>query len=146
MELFAKIVSDRKPSAVLANSTILHIWQGSEYAFAISSRENTTLVASTLKQYCWWHYITNITERQVKVYSWSNFSMKYMTFGAMLNIPSTRYKIQKKLKNDKRFNNRGYSLFFLMGIFFKHLRFIPSILKWQDCKIFTKLVPSQTPS
>ena len=34
----------------------------------------------------------------------------------------------------------------LMGIFLKHLWSIPSILKWQDCKIFTKLLPSQTPS
>ena len=43
-------------------------------------------------------------------------------------------------------NNRGYSLFFLIGIFLKHLWLIPNILKWQDCKIFTQLVPSQTPS
>ena len=49
-------------------------------------------------------------------------------------------------KNDKRFNNRGYSLFFLIDIFLKHLWLIPNILKWQNCKIFTKLVPSQTPS
>ena len=27
-----QVVSDWKPSTVLANSTILHIWQGSEYA------------------------------------------------------------------------------------------------------------------
>ena len=32
-------------------------------------------------------------------------------------------------KNDKRFNNRGYSLFFLMDIFLKYLRLIPNILK-----------------
>ena len=49
-------------------------------------------------------------------------------------------------RNDKRFNNRAYLLLFLMGIFLKHLWLIPNILKWQDCKIFTKLVPSQTPS
>ena len=49
-------------------------------------------------------------------------------------------------KSDKRFNNRGYSLLFLMGIFLKHLWLIPNILKWQNCKIFTKLVPSQNPS
>ena len=49
-------------------------------------------------------------------------------------------------RNDKRFNNRGYSLFFLMGIFLKHLSLIPNILKWQDFKIFTKLVSLQTPS
>ena len=34
----------------------------------------------------------------------------------------------------------------LMSIFLKHLWLIPNILKWRDCKIFTKLVPSQTPS
>ena len=35
---------------------------------------------------------------------------------------------------------------FLMVIILKHLWSIPNILKWQDCKIFTKLVPSQTHS
>ena len=30
------------------------------------------------------------------------------------------------------------------GIFLKHPWLIPNILKWQDCKIFTKLVPFQT--
>ena len=41
-------------------------------------------------------------------------------------------------RNDKRFSNHNYSLFFLMGIFLKHLF---------DCKmIFTKLAPSQAPS
>ena len=49
-------------------------------------------------------------------------------------------------KNDNRFNNRGYSLFFLMGIFLKHLWLIPHILKWQNCKIFTNIAPSQNPS
>ena len=49
-------------------------------------------------------------------------------------------------RNDKRFNNRGYSLFLLLGIFLKHLWLIPNRLKWQDCEIFTKLVPSQTSS
>ena len=53
-------------------------------------------------------------------------------------------KIRENKRNDKCFNNRGYSLFFLMGIFLNHLWLIPNILKWQDCKIFTKLVPSQT--
>ena len=33
-----------------------------------------------------------------------------------------------------------------MGIFLKHLWFIQNILKWRNCKIFTKLVPSDTPS
>ena len=49
-------------------------------------------------------------------------------------------------RNDKRFNSRGFSLFILMGIFLKHLWLIPNILKWKCRKIFTKLVPSQTPS
>ena len=40
-------------------------------------------------------------------------------------------------KNDKHFNNRGYSLFFVMGIFLKHLGLIPNILKWKAWKILT---------
>ena len=55
-------------------------------------------------------------------------------------------KVKKNKRNDKRFNNQAYSLFFLMAIILKHLWLIPNILKWQDCKIFTKLVPLQTPS
>ena len=34
-----------------------------------------------------------------------------------------------KNKNDKRFKNRGYTLFSLMDIFLKHLRLIPNISK-----------------
>ena len=49
-----------------------------------------------------------------------------------------------KRNDDKRFNNRAYSLFYLTAIFLKHLSLIPNILKWQDCKIFAKLVPLQT--
>ena len=49
-------------------------------------------------------------------------------------------------KSDKRFNNHGYSWLFLMGIFLKHLRLIPNILKWQSCKIFIALVPLHNPS
>ena len=49
-------------------------------------------------------------------------------------------------RNDKRLNNRTYSLFFVMAIFVKHLWLIPNKLKWQDCQIFTRLVPFQTPS
>ena len=67
-------------------------------------------------------------------------SLEY--FNNLLNLS---YFIYNK-RNDKRFNNRGYSLFFLMRIFLKHLWLIPNILKWQNCKIFIKLVPSQTPS
>ena len=33
-----------------------------------------------------------------------------------------------------------------MGIILKHPWLIPNILKWQNCKFFTKLVPSQNPS
>ena len=36
--------------------------------------------------------------------------------------------LNKKKRNDKHFNNRCDSLFFLMGIFLKHLRLIPNIL------------------
>ena len=62
------------------------------------------------------------------------------------NFPGLEVKFIFNKRNDKRFDNRGYSLFFLMGIFLKHLWLIPNILKWQDRKIFTKLIPSQTPS
>ena len=51
--------------------------------------------------------------------------------------------LNKNKGNDKRFNNRGYSLFFWMGIFLKHLWLIPNMLKWQDSKIFIKLVVSK---
>ena len=54
--------------------------------------------------------------------------------------------IKNNKTNDKGFNNRAYLLCFLMVIFLKHLWLITNILKWQDCKIFTKLVPLQTPS
>ena len=49
-------------------------------------------------------------------------------------------------KNNKRFNNRSCSLFFLMGIFLKHLWLIRNILQRQNCKSFTMLVPLQSPS
>ena len=61
-------------------------------------------------------------------------------------IPLKARMLKTNRKNNKRFNNLGYLLFFLMGIFLKHLRLIPDILKWQNCKIFTNLVPSQNPS
>ena len=51
--------------------------------------------------------------------------------------------IKQNKENDKRFNNRGCSLLFLMRIFLKHLRLIPNILQWQEYKIFTKLDHSQ---
>ena len=49
-------------------------------------------------------------------------------------------------RNDKCFNNRGYSLYFSKNIFLKHLWLISDILKWQSCKILIKLAPSQTSS
>ena len=57
------------------------------------------------------------------------------------NLAYTEHILTSNKRNDKCFNNCAYSLFFLMAIFLKHLRLIPNILKWQDCKIFTKLVP-----
>ena len=42
----------------------------------------------------------------------------------------------------QRFSNRGLSLFFLMGIFLNNPWLISNILKSEDCKIFTKLLPS----
>ena len=42
-------------------------------------------------------------------------SLEY--FNNLLNLSYFTYN----KRNDKRFNNRGYSLFFLMGIFLKHL-------------------------
>ena len=61
-------------------------------------------------------------------------------------LNSILYYQKYNKKSDKRFNNRGYSWLFLMGIFLKHLRLIPNILKRQSCKIFIALVPSQNPS
>ena len=60
-----------------------------------------------------------------------------------MNISNNRTSRLNK-RNDKSFSNRGYSLFFFIGVFLNHLWLIPNILKWQNYKIFTKLVPSQT--
>ena len=57
------------------------------------------------------------------------------------NLAYTEHILTSNKRNDKRFNNCAYALFFLMAIFLKHLWSIPNILKWQDCNIFTKLVP-----
>ena len=57
------------------------------------------------------------------------------------NLKHILTESKRNKRNDKRFNNRGFSLFFLMCIFLNHLWLIPYILKWQNCKIFTKLVP-----
>ena len=74
----------------------------------------------------------NIKERILSI----NFNFRFSNFLILI----------KSKRNDKRFNNRAYSLFFLMAIFLKYLWLIPNILKWQERKIFTKLVPLQTPS
>ena len=56
------------------------------------------------------------------------------------------FLLKPNKKNGKRFNNRVYSLFFIMTVFLKHTQLIPNILKRQSYKIFTKLAPSLTPS
>ena len=73
-------------------------------------------------------------------YFWSHLNSLNLTFQLLL----CKSKVNKR--NDERFSNRIYSLFFLMVILLKHLWLIPNKLKWQDCNIFTKLVPLQTPS
>ena len=63
-------------------------------------------------------------------------------WGKVRHIKKQGIFLKDNKKNDKCFNNRDYSLIFLMGIFLKHLWLIPNILKWQNCKIFIRLVPS----
>ena len=70
------------------------------------------------------------------------FSDVFLSSFSLLNIAMKRLN----KKNDKGFNNRDYSLFFLIDIFLQQLWLIPNILKWQNCKIFTKLFPSQASS
>ena len=72
------------------------------------------------------------------------YSMKFAILNTSLEIDNCYLNINKR--NNKCFNNCADSLFFLMVIFLKHLWLIPNILKWQDCKIFTRLVPLQIPS
>ena len=66
------------------------------------------------------------------------------------NISPTYYCIIINQQQEKRWTFTRllifFFFFFLMGIFLKHLWLIPNILKWQNCKIFTNLVPSQNPS
>ena len=50
--------------------------------------------------------------------------------------PTSKALSSANKRNDKCLDSRSYSLFLLMGIFLKHI--------WQDYKIFTKIVPSQT--
>ena len=63
---------------------------------------------------------------------------KYAASGVLSFSVLHFYALKYNKENDERFNHREYSLFFLMGIFL-----IPNILKWQKCKTFTKLAPSQ---
>ena len=42
----------------------------------------------------------------------------------------------------QKFEQSRLFIIFLIGIFLKDLSFIPNMLKWQDCKIFKKLVLS----
>ena len=81
---------------------------------------------------------------------WFNPSFRH---NVKKNIGKTFLKLVKQYflkhlklnkRNDKSFNNRAYSLFFSMATFLKNLWLIPNILKWQDCKIFTTLIPLQT--
>ena len=85
-----------------------------------------------------------IVHKKIKNFDLNNFKNEIRTKMQSIEKHETFEKEFLKVlnkKNDKRFSNRGYSLFFLMGTFLKHLSLISNILKWQDCKIFTELVP-----
>ena len=73
-----------------------------------------------------------------------NLFLRWHILRSYCSVTEVTFNNNKKI--DKRFKNRNYSLFFLMGIFLKHVWLIPNILKWQNCKILTKLVHSQNPS
>ena len=73
------------------------------------------------------------------------YLLQHSTF-PKISLGLTLALVLIETRNNKRLNNRAYSLFFLMVIFLKHPWLIPNILKWKDCKIFTKLVLLQTPS
>ena len=38
MELFAKILKNEKPLTIFAKTSILNVWQGSKYAFELTSK------------------------------------------------------------------------------------------------------------
>ena len=63
-----------------------------------------------------------------------------------LNISRTKKLFRWNKKNDKQFQQSHLFMIFLNGHLSEHLWLIPNILKWRNCKIFTKLVPSQNPS
>ena len=88
------------------------------------------------------YYIVSCFEASDGWTKWNNYNLWEQLSAYVSEYPVLFDKSNKR--NDKHFNNRHYSLFFLMGVFLKHLWLIPNILKWQDYKIFTKLVPSQT--
>ena len=66
-----------------------------------------------------------------------------------INDAFPNYITEIKKKTSEKMNISTITVIhysFFMGIFLKHLWLISHILKWKECKILTKLVPSQTPS
>ena len=49
MELFAKIVKNQKPFTIFAKTTILDVWQGSEYASELASKVKDALFLNQFK-------------------------------------------------------------------------------------------------
>ena len=106
----------------------LQVWQPEQWR-ALTTKRNISLLTDKLL------WVTLNTFR-LQIY--------VQICGDIKKFLSVPWGIKKYKRNNKCFNNRSYSLFFLMGIFLKHLWLIPNILQWQDCKILTKLVSSQT--
>ena len=50
----------------------------------------------------------------------------------LISLKEIKLILRLNKRNDKRFNNRGYSLFFLMDIFLKHLWLIPNLTGLQE--------------
>ena len=71
-------------------------------------------------------------------------SMIGMSVNQNIRFLTVSYVIKTKQEKRLTFQQSRLFIFFLMDIFLNHLWLIPNILKWQNCKIFTKLVPSQT--
>ena len=49
MELFAKIVKNQKPFTIFAKTTILDVWQGSEYASELAFKVKDALFLNQFK-------------------------------------------------------------------------------------------------
>ena len=49
MELFAKIVKNEKPFTIFAKTSILDVWQGSEYASELASKVKAVSVLNQFK-------------------------------------------------------------------------------------------------